>query len=75
MGSRSVGKTFISIDQDSFNLDAFGRLRVSDPTTIFDAGHQYNLNPLVWDTGLSSGTGSVTHLPNESAAVTWREFR
>lgn len=50
-----------------FPLDAFGRVRVSDPITIFDAGHQYNLNPLVWDTGLSSGTGAVTHLPNESA--------
>jgi hypothetical protein len=48
-------------------IDAFGRIRVSDPTTIFDAGHQYNLNPLVWDTGLSAGTGAVTHLPLESA--------
>ena len=48
-------------------IDAFGRVRVSDPTTIFDAGHQYNLNPLVWDTGLSTGTGTVTHLPLESA--------
>ena len=50
-----------------FPLDAFGRVRVSDPITIFDAGHQYNLNLLVWDTGLSAGTGTVTHLPNESA--------
>jgi hypothetical protein len=47
-------------------IDAFGRLRTSNPTTIFDAGHQYDRNPLVWDTGLSTG-GTVTHLPNESA--------
>ena len=48
--------------------DAFARVRVSDPVTIFDAGHQYNVNPLMWDTGLSSGTGAVTHIPNKSAA-------
>lgn len=53
---------------DSASLDAFGRLRVSQPITIFDSQHQYNINALVWDTGLSSGTGAVTHLPNESAA-------
>jgi len=47
-------------------IDAFGRLRTSDPTTIFDAGHQYNFNPLVWDSTVV-GTGAVTHLPNESA--------
>ena len=47
-------------------IDAFGRVRVSDPTTIFDAGHQYNLNPLVWSTTFV-GTGSATHLPNESS--------
>lgn len=49
-------------------LDAFGRLRVSQPITIFDSQHQYNINTLVWDSGLSTGTGAVTHLPNESAA-------
>ena len=52
-----------------FPLDAFGRVRVSDPVTIFDAAHQYNLNLLVWDTGLSLGTGAVTHLPLESAVA------
>lgn len=50
-------------------LDAFGRVRVSDPVTVFDAGHQYDVNPYVWDSGLSAGTGAISHLPNESAAL------
>jgi hypothetical protein len=48
-------------------IDAFGRVRVSDPVTVFDAGHQYNINPLVW-TSILAGTGAITHLPNESSA-------
>jgi len=47
-------------------IDAFGRVRVSDPTTIFDAGHEYNFNPLVWSSAVV-GSGAVTHLPDESA--------
>jgi hypothetical protein len=48
-------------------IDAFGRVRVSDPVTVFDAGHQYNVNPLVWET-IVAGDGAVSHLPNESSA-------
>ena len=64
----TLGVQAVSISEESLNLDAFGRLRVSDPTTVFDAGHEYNVNALVWDSGLSAGTGTVTHLPDESAA-------
>lgn len=31
------------------NLDAFGRLRVSNPTTLLDNTFQYNLSPLTWN--------------------------
>lgn len=46
--------------------DAFGRLRVSAPFTLFDSQHQYDTQPLLWDTKLA-GSGAETHLPNESA--------
>ena len=49
-------------------VDAFGRMRVSDPVTVFDSGHQYLVNPLVWET-ITAGTGSVSHLPDESTAL------
>lgn len=47
-------------------FDAFGRLRISNPTTLFDGAHQYRLDSRTWDTGLSVN-GTVTHLPNESS--------
>lgn len=45
--------------------DAFGRLRVSEPHTLFDSQHQDVENDK-WDT-LITGSGTKTHLPNESA--------
>lgn len=54
---------------DGPHQDAFGRLRVSEPYNLIDTQFQYNLQPLVWDsTSLTSATGSVTHLPNQSSA-------
>jgi len=46
--------------------DAFGRLRVTQPTTIFDSQLQYDKQPLLWDEKLS-GSATSTHLPNESS--------
>ena len=47
--------------------DAFGRLRVGLPETLQDSRLTYDLAPLLWETTLV-GTGTCTHLPNESAA-------
>lgn len=44
--------------------DAFGRLRVSEPHTLFDSQHQDVENDK-WDT-LITGAGTKTHLPDES---------
>jgi len=52
--------------QSSENTDAFGRLRVSNPQTIFDSQLQYDKQPLLW-VEKDVGSGSSTHLPNESA--------
>lgn len=45
-------------------LDAFGRVRISTPLTLFDSTNRYESDPH-FDTSTSTG-GSVTHLPNES---------
>ena len=45
-------------------LDAFGRLRVSEPFTLFDSSHRYADNGL-FDTA-TSGTASATHSANTS---------
>jgi len=48
------------------NLDAFGRLRSSSPTGIFDSQLQYDKQPLLWE-DLIVGSATSTHLPDESA--------
>jgi hypothetical protein len=47
--------------KDGPNLDAFSRLRVSQPVTAFSSQFTYNLNPLLFEQ-IASGTGAtVTH--------------
>jgi len=46
--------------------DAFGRVRVADPVTLFDSQLQYDKQPLLWDEKVV-GSSTSTHLPNESA--------
>jgi hypothetical protein len=43
--------------------DAFGRLRVSNPLTLFDSSHRYKDNGL-WNTSTASG-GTAVFSPNE----------
>jgi hypothetical protein len=45
-------------------VDAFGRLQVANPYTIFDSQNRYQINSY-FDTNTSTG-GTVTYLPNES---------
>jgi hypothetical protein len=45
------------------NLDAFGRLRVSEPFTLFDSSHRYSDNDL-WSTG-TTGTAAATFSADE----------
>lgn len=48
------------------NLDAFGRLRVGEPHTVFDSQLQYSAMPIYWET-VTANSGTATHLPNESS--------
>jgi hypothetical protein len=47
------------------NTDAFGRLRVSQPYTLFDSSNRYAVDNQ-FDTSTVTG-GSITFLPNEAA--------
>lgn len=53
---------------DSGALDAFARLRVSQPNTLFDSVFHYDLQPLIYYTSTANG-GTVTHDPDLSGAV------
>lgn len=53
---------------DSPNMDAFGRLRVSNPKTLLDAKHLYDKLPLLFNEKLS-GTATSTFSANDSMIV------
>lgn len=54
------------IDFVDGQVDAFRRLRTSNPVTLFDNSNQYDMGPLLWDTALS-GTANTIHDPYSSA--------
>ncbi len=51
---------------DNAGIDAFGRLRVSEPHTLFDSKLVETNGSLFWDTALT-GSGTATWLNNEAA--------
>jgi len=55
---------------DSPSIDAFARLRVSNPTTLFDSQQQYDLNRILWESDITdnSGNADVTHDANGAEA-------
>jgi hypothetical protein len=55
----------IPISIGGTNTDAFGRLRVSNPYTLFDSQNRYAADNQ-FDVA-TTGTGSTTYLPNEAA--------
>lgn len=59
------GQGNISSPLMSTNYDAFGRLRVSNPHTIFDSKNVLNQNELFSES--TSGTASTSYLVNESS--------
>ena len=51
----------------SGNFDAFGRLRVSNPVTLFDSQNRYKTNDKFYSNVLSGG--SVTYSSSESSVL------
>jgi len=73
-GAGTASNPFKSINIiDSFadgpNLDAFSRLRISNPETLFDSKQLYDNAPLIWDDSEVSGT-STTSVHNVNTAST-----
>lgn len=60
----TVGQT------DSLTLDAFGRMRVSEPFTIFDSKQILDNQPLFWDDQQTSGTGTTSTYNTNQASTT-----
>jgi hypothetical protein len=54
---------------DSVSVDAFGRWRVSNPTTIFDSKQIFDNLPLFWDEELESGAGITSAWSKDTAST------
>ena len=50
----------------NISADAFARLRISNPVTVFDMQKQYGSASMLFE-DINAGTGATTHLPNESS--------
>ena len=57
------GGVGISLDGTGISSDAFGRLRVSNPFTLFDSSHRYQDNAL-WNSSTATG-GAVSFNTNQ----------
>jgi len=55
---------------DSANLDAFARLRMSSPETLFDSKQLNDKQPLFWDDQLISGSGGASTYNANQASTT-----
>ena len=68
MEYNGLGQPTLRTQPNPTSVDAFGRLRTSNPYTIFDSSFRYGTNSLDWDTA-TAGSGSTTHLLNESTVA------
>jgi len=60
----------VALNQATSAFDAFGRLRISNPLTLFDSKLLNDKRPLLWDEATVSGSGfTSTFLPNESSVL------
>ncbi|NIR25855.1 MAG: hypothetical protein GWN77_02605, partial [Gammaproteobacteria bacterium] len=64
------GQLNTPIAYQPFMADAFGRLRVSDPETIFDSKQVYDNQPLLWDDQEESGSGTGSSHSTATASTT-----
>jgi len=62
------GVTYNDVGNISASIDAFGRLRVSNPFTLFDGTQRYRDDVFKWNQ-VDTGAATSTFLPNESTML------
>lgn len=51
----------VQVIEDMAGRDAFSRLRVSNPTSLFDAQFTYNFQPLIFERVVNGSGAAITH--------------
>ncbi len=68
--NKFINKSFSITMANSPNIDAFGRLRISNPSTIFDSKQIFDSQPLFWDELLETGSGITSSHSVDEAGTT-----
>lgn len=72
VGTSRIGNLDVGIQEygDTSAVDAFARLRISDPFTIFDSKQLYDKQPLFWDEAIGGSATSVHSTVNADTVMT-----
>lgn len=62
-------QTQVQLDSDNALGDSFGRLRISQPVTLFDSKLLNEDRPLIWDEALESGAGITSTFDADSSSI------
>lgn len=62
------GNTLVALG-DSPTIDAFGRMRTSDPFTEFDGSFEYDKQTTRWLESATGSSASATHVPNRASVA------
>lgn len=65
---RSWNQTGLPIRMAEMNVDAFDRVRTSNPASLFTSVLTYTATTIYWQQAIT-GTGTVTDVQNSSAAL------
>lgn len=70
--STAQGNFRVAVDEygDTPSIDAFARLRISEPFTLFDSKQLYDKQPLFWDESLGGTASSVHSTVNAETLLT-----
>lgn len=72
VGTSRIGNLNVGIQEygDTSAVDAFARLRISDPFTIFDSKQLYDKQPVFWDEIVGGSATSVHSTINAATVMT-----
>lgn len=67
---KSTFNTVAAFDRNGGIIDAFGRIRISQPQTVFDSKQLHDKLPLFYDESITNGSGNATSTHSTTDAST-----
>lgn len=70
VGIKAGENTPVIVNFPTAGTDSFGRIRISDPTTLFQSSHIIDKRPLMWDEQITGGATSTYQTNTSSVDMT-----